>query len=621
MSKTPGKNIGQKVTIGYAWYALFVLFGINLFNYLDRLSIGPALEHIKRDFHVTDTKIGLIASAFMLTYAILSVPMGYLSDRTRRTRLVALGAFVWSIATMSSAFARRFWTFFFARALVGSGEGIYAPSGTAIVTDYFPKRMRTTAIAIFMSAMIVGGALAYIVAGVILKKTDRFDLPLVTGVLLDKGEKSVDGWNAKAVTETDKRLVQFVFESAAGMKVAAVLQNADEKKPADYHSKLFNVNYAVDGKPGAKDAPAEAAAFIATLNNRIAQREGRGLEITSVPLDEMPANLKIPAKYKDILTYQGNRKCLVFRGIMTKQDRMAIDKLSDNANFNKAVGEIYAKANYHYMRSDNWRWIFWILGPPGLIFAALAFFLKEPLKGGSEEFLSEEEAKAVEEAGHTNYWMIARTPAVVIMMLSNVFATYCVGALNIWLFPFVERYKGIPSADAAIKIGPIVVGFAVLGVIVSGILADKLQKRTPYGNNIVIVLAILCGTPFMYIFLYTSNYFVMMMSVSLCIFFLTWINGPQNSLLMSLVEPRLRAMLNGIHILLIHLLGDAISPYIVGYYSDKYNLRYALAMLPLFLVIGGIGFGLAAIFVPGDIKRMEQRMKAIAGDVPAKPGA
>ena len=617
--KSLKKTISGKVSMRYAWYALFVLFLINLANYVDRLSIGPAIEHIKRDFLVSDAKIGLIASAFMYTYAILSLPMGWLSDRTRRTRLVSLGAFVWSVSTTVSGFAKHFRGFFIARALVGSGEGIYAPSGTAIVADYFPKRLRTTAIAIFMSAMIVGGALAYIAAGVILKKTDRFNVPLVSQVLLHTGQKNIEGWNALGVEETKDHLVRFRFRNDSGETIYAVFSRSNLKKHADFHSKLFNINYKIDSGNGTGSASADARRFIEKLNARILEREGRvkkegrNLEVVTAPLMEIPEKLAIPDRYKNIFYYDASGGKLVYRGIMTKADRLALEKLSDNEPYIKALGEIYSTSAFQYMRSDNWRWIFWILGPPGLLFAAMAFFLREPLKGVSEDFLTEEEAQRIDETGKVSYWTLVRTPSIVIMVISNILATYCVGGLNIWLFPFIERYKGIESADAAIQFGPIVVGFAILGVITSGILADKLQKRTAYGNNIVIVLSIVCGVPFMYLFLQAENHFVMIGSIAMCIFFLTWINGPQNSLLMSLVEPRLRAMLNAVHILLIHMLGDAISPTIVGYYSDRYDLRTALATLPIFLIAGGVGFAIAGIFVPKDLKAMEQRMKASAG--------
>lgn len=701
MAKKPEKKTGEKVSLGYAWYALFVLFLINLINYIDRLSIGPAFEHIKRDFQISDMQIGMIAGAFMLVYALLSLPMGYLSDKGQRTRIVAIGAFVWSLATTVSGFCRTFWGFFFARAGVGSGEGIYAPSGTAIVADYFPKRLRNTSIAIFMSAMIVGGALAYIVAGVILNKTERFKVDRVKEVLIDEGQQTLDGWSFRNVEETLDRHVRFNFESPEGTKLSAIFSRFEEVEEGDrdipdFQSLLFNVDYQLNGKDvKPEEMPPEVAGFAEFLNDRIAKREHSGLDRVEVPIGDLPHSFKlgdaqkgptgeleheilmsgiaeikqqknwfgdfwdsllialgnaedsedpaeklekskeILADYEERLKYielpEGETKelgffakiflhgageargKLVYYGILTKNDLLRLGLLTDNEHFSKSISILNATAKYHYLRSDNWRWIFWILGPPGLLLALLAWFLKEPLKGGSEEFLSEEEAKRVEEAGKTDYSILWRTPSIVLMVFSNILATYCVGGLNAWLFPFVERYKGVESADAAVIFGPYVVGCAVLGVILSGIAADKLQKVTPRGNNIIIVLGILLSIPPMYLFLDAQNQTVMLVCICLTIFFMTWINGPMNALLMTLVEPRLRAMLNGVHILLIHLLGDAISPFIIGYYSDKVNLRYALAMLPLFLVVGAIGFGIAGIFVPRDVKAVETRMKNIAG--------
>ena len=158
----------KTISMRYSWYALFVMVMINTSNYVDRLSIGPAMEHLKRYFDVTDTKMGLILGAFTFVYAIISLPMGFLSDRGKRTFFVGLGAFVWSIAATTSGFCKTFTGFFAARAAVGSGEGIYAPTGSAIIADYFPRDKRATAISIFMSAMLLGGALALVVAGMII---------------------------------------------------------------------------------------------------------------------------------------------------------------------------------------------------------------------------------------------------------------------------------------------------------------------------------------------------------------------------------------------------------------------------------------------------------------------
>lgn len=611
--KANEKPESTKISLGYAWYGLFVLFMVNLFNYVDRLSIGPAMEVIKRHFHVTDTAMGWLAGAFMAVYAIVSVPSGFLSDKWKRTRLIALGALVWSIFASLSGLCRTFIQFFTARALVGSGEGIYAPSGGPLVADYFPKRLRNTAISIFMSTMILGGALAYIVAGVILKKTERFNVPKVTSVVVDSGEKAVAGWQYKGVSETKDRLVRFDFTSPNGDKFHAILSRFDMKKPAAYKSKIFNVDFFLNDKPvDTKTEPEDVAALSGVLIDRISQREKRGLEKVSAKLEELPKDLKTPERYSKKLIYDKEKKTLTFIGVMSEKDYEDISKLTTQDKFLKAVGSIHSDTVYNYLRTDNWRWIFLLLGPPGLLIALLAFFLKEPLKGCSEEFLSEEEAIAIEKKGKTDYKVVLKMTAVILLIVGNILASYCVGALNTWLFPFVERFKGVPSADAAISFGPYVVGCAAIGVILSGILADKLQKKIVFGNIIVICVGLACSLPCLYIFLGGTTKIVLLSSLCAAIFFLSWINGPFNGLLISLIEPRLRAFIIGMEILLIHILGDAISPIIVGYLSDKHSLLYALKTLPAFLVAAIIVFIIAGIYVPRDLKAMEERMKKAA---------
>ncbi|MFA6448478.1 MAG: MFS transporter [bacterium] len=631
----------KPISIGYAWYALFVMFMINLVNYLDRLSIGPAMEHIKRDFVVTDAKMGLIAGSFMMVYAIVSLPMGLVSDRTKfgRTKVVALGAAVWCVATTCSGFAKSFWQFFFLRSSVGSGEGIYAPSGTAIITDYFPAAKRNIAISIFMSAMVVGGAIAMVIAGVILDKTDRFDLKKMSSLAPYKINETVNGWQYKGLGETKEKKAEFRFtspENGAALSlvmskpklpkpakpagaftkfVKSVLSLVHIKpkpsKPADAYTKLFNVDFKVADKSGdRKPTPAEKTAAQAIVKG-IGTLEGAQLKETRQALATWPAHLKkqIPKKYKNIFFYDREKKELVFHGPMTKQDKIELMLISDNAQYANSLIELFNQSNFNYRRSDNWRWIFWILGPPGLLFAFMAFFLREPVKGGTETYLTEDEAKQIDAAARPSIWELAKNKSVVLMILGNILVTFCVGALTIWIFPFVERFKNMDSSEAAMKVGPVVILFTVAGVILSGLFADKLFKKTKRANNIIMVVSILAGIPFMYGFLYSNNYIIMVGSVSLCMFFLSMINGPQNALLMSLIEPKLRATLNAVHILLIHVLGDAISPFIVGYYSDKYNLQFALAVLPVFLVLGCILFAAAGYFVPGDLKALEQRMR------------
>lgn len=598
----------KPISIGYAWYALFVMFAINMFNYIDRLSIGPAMEHIKRYFDVTDAKMGLILGAFTFVYAIVSLPMGFLSDRGKRTRFVGLGALVWSISATISGFGRTFWGFFGARAAVGGGEGIYAPTGTAIVADYFPRNQRATAISIFMSAMLIGGAVAVVIAGLILDKTDKFDLKRMADLVPIKQGADLEGWKYEGLHQTRDRLVSFDFKQGEDA-LSIVLSKPDLKKEADARTALFNVDYRLNEKNEKSEPAGEQKRFADSVVRIMQDREDDDMQAVSAALEKMPSHFDIPNKYKGLLTYDGGAKKLVYKGVMTLEAKKTLRDISDNPEYQKALISIYNDSAFYYRRSDNWKWIFWIVGPPGLIFAFLAFLLREPVKGGTEEYLSEAEALKLSGKGKINYSPLWRTPSLVIMMFSNVIFTFGVGGLNMWLFPFVERYKDMESAEAAMKIGPIVIVAMLFGVILSGIAADKMFKKTKRAYNIIIFAAVMLAAPFLYVFILSNNYRALIASVAIGMFFLSWVNGPQNALLVSVVDPKLRATMNAIHILLIHVLGDGPAPIIIGFLSDKYSLKFAFLTLPMIMVVGAVGFMIAGIFVPRDLRRLEERMK------------
>ena len=122
---------GQRV----AAYALAVLTFINLFNYLDRWIVAAVVESIKRDLGLLDTQLGFIGAGFIIIYTISSPWFGRMGDSRSRPPLIALGVFVWSMATAIAGFARGFWTLFAARAAVGIGEAAYGTIAPPLLAD------------------------------------------------------------------------------------------------------------------------------------------------------------------------------------------------------------------------------------------------------------------------------------------------------------------------------------------------------------------------------------------------------------------------------------------------------------------------------------------------------
>src|SRR5215475_14554063 len=134
-------SLAQK-SARYASYVFWVMFAINFFNYFDRYILPAALTPISDDIGLSFAGAGLLASAFLIVYAICALPLGYWADRGIRKNVIALGVGLWSIATFISGLAINIPTLFIGRAAVGVGEAGYYPAGTSLLSDYFPSKKR-----------------------------------------------------------------------------------------------------------------------------------------------------------------------------------------------------------------------------------------------------------------------------------------------------------------------------------------------------------------------------------------------------------------------------------------------------------------------------------------------
>lgn len=150
-----------------ATYTLWVLFAINAMNFFDRTIGGALAEPVRREWDLSDSALGALGTAFTLLYAFAGVPLGRLSDRMPRKRLLAGGVFVWSLLTAFSGLARNFWQLFVMRLGVGVGEAVCAPAGTSLIGDLFPPARRARALSVFMLGLPTGIALSYMVGSLI----------------------------------------------------------------------------------------------------------------------------------------------------------------------------------------------------------------------------------------------------------------------------------------------------------------------------------------------------------------------------------------------------------------------------------------------------------------------
>jgi MFS family permease len=160
----PGGAAGRRTGI----LALAILAGINLLNYLDRYVVSALLPDLKRaPMHLTDFELGTLMSGFLVVYMLAAPVFGRLGDRGSRPRPIAVGVFLWSLATGISGLARNYAQLLAARAFVGIGEAAYGTIAPSLLADFFARPTRGRAFAVFNMAIPVGAALGYVVGGIV----------------------------------------------------------------------------------------------------------------------------------------------------------------------------------------------------------------------------------------------------------------------------------------------------------------------------------------------------------------------------------------------------------------------------------------------------------------------
>ncbi len=155
---------------GYSWYVLSVLVVVYILNFIDRQIVSILAVDIKADLGLTDGDMGFLGgAAFAVFYALFGIPLGRLADNWSRVRLLSIGLTLWSAMTALSGFAQNQITLTFARMGVGVGEATASPTAYSLISDYFPKKQRATALAIYSSGLYLGGGISLFIGAWIVK--------------------------------------------------------------------------------------------------------------------------------------------------------------------------------------------------------------------------------------------------------------------------------------------------------------------------------------------------------------------------------------------------------------------------------------------------------------------
>ncbi|MBS1811498.1 MAG: MFS transporter [Acidobacteria bacterium] len=169
--------------IRYAWYVVGVLTFVYIFSFIDRQILNLLVGPIRRDLGISDTQMSLLMGfSFALFYTVCGIPLGWLADRYSRRSIIAVGFVFWSMMTAGCGLAQNFLQMLLMRMGVGVGEAALSPSAYSLISDYFPKEKRATAISIYSMGIYIGSGMAFLLGGMVVSlasKQGLWELPIV----------------------------------------------------------------------------------------------------------------------------------------------------------------------------------------------------------------------------------------------------------------------------------------------------------------------------------------------------------------------------------------------------------------------------------------------------------
>jgi predicted MFS family arabinose efflux permease len=226
----------------------------------------------------------------------------------------------------------------------------------------------------------------------------------------------------------------------------------------------------------------------------------------------------------------------------------------------------------------GWRASFFIVAIPGLFLALTVLKIKE----------TKHEHHNTDDVNYTNILKLFKTPAYVMTLVAGTMLTFTSSAIISWMTQFFIRYHDYSVDQASLTIGLAVLLGGPPGIYTGGKLSDYLFNKYKLPRSVGMAFAFLLATPLMYITITTQNEPLMLVSLVIATFLMTWYYGPMVALIQDIVPSSLKATAFAFYLFFAHLIGSTPAPAIIGKVSDLFDLQTACYLMVVSNFLGAV---------------------------------
>lgn len=240
--------------------------------------------------------------------------------------------------------------------------------------------------------------------------------------------------------------------------------------------------------------------------------------------------------------------------------------------------------------THGWRMPFLVSAIPGVVIALLVLFMvKEPARGASDTHEPKFEGAAAK--------ALLKNRAYLTIIFGYAMVTFMVGGISWWMPSFLQRFHADTPASAGFSVGAITAVTGFVGTMAGGVWAQRWLRTDHRALYFVPAISSLLTIP-PSLLIFFGPKATMLPSLAVAEFFIFLGTGPINAAILNSVSARTRATALAGELFLIHALGDAPSPRLIGYISDISDLRIGLAASTIALLIAAISMFYGARFAP-----------------------